>query len=71
MRKVTIEFDSLEDREGMLAAVLSQDILIAMHDADNRLRAYQKYSNGTLEEAEKAIEEARDILVGPRELLEG
>ena len=60
--KVNLEFDGLEEQHEMLTAIHARSLLIAMQDADNLLRAYQKYSNGTLEEAEKAIENARERL---------
>ena len=68
--KTILEFDGHEERYDMLLAVNAPLLLAALYDADNLLRSYEKYSNGTLKEAENAIDDARTVLNEARERVE-
>ena len=68
--KTILEFDGHEEREDMLLAVNAPLLLSAIYDADNLLRAYEKHSNGTLQEADSAISNARTVLNEAKERVE-
>ena len=60
--KATLEFELPEERTEYLQAVHAIDMIIAITNADNKLRGYVKYGDGTIQEAERVIDETRDIL---------
>ncbi len=60
--KATLEFELPEEKSELRLALSGVTMICAICDADRVLRAFEKYSDGTIEEAEKAIESAREIL---------
>lgn len=68
--KASFEYD-LPDEQGIFSIhVHAVDIYRALLDADLTLRAYEKHSDGTIEEADRAISIARDTLSGAEALID-
>ncbi len=62
MAKVTIEFDSIEDKEEMEMCLNALKWYSLAWDLDQYLRGRLKYEDNLTEDAYKALDEARDKL---------
>lgn len=59
---LTITVDLYKDKPFADALLRAQDALSLISDIDNELRAYEKHGNGTVVEADRAIDRARSLI---------
>jgi len=62
MAKVTIEFDSIEDKDEMEMCLNGMKWYLLAWELDQYLRGRLKYEDNLSEDAYKALDEARDKL---------
>jgi len=62
MAKVTLEFDPMEEREDMEAAINGRKWKMLVWDLDQQLRKELKYNDKLIGEAYEAVEKIRETL---------